>query len=113
MAYGRIGLGLVALAAGECAESMVPGPLWARECAPAQAGHRGTGSKALDRLVAAGDPWRGPTRRCRGRLVPEGDGTLCQTPSSGHGGSGVTRRHRPTAVVAIGPVHNAEAANDA
>src|SRR5262245_53936901 len=91
MADGRIGLGLVALVARECAASLVPGALRARECAPAQAGHRGTGLEAPDRLMAAGGPWRGPAGRRPGRLVPEGDGTRRQTPSGEPRGRGVSR----------------------
>jgi len=107
LAHGCIGLGLVALATREGPESMVPGALWAGECSTAPAGHCGTGPEAPGRLVAARDPWRGPAGRRLGRLVPEGDGTLRQTPSSGHGGSDVTMQHGTTAAAAIGPADSA------
>src|SRR5262249_44151317 len=86
---------------------MVSGALRAWEGTPAHAGHRGTGPEAPAGLVAAGGPWRGPTGRRGGRLVPAGDGTLRPTPSREHGGRGVTLPHSTLAAAALGPADDA------
>src|SRR5215831_13832148 len=94
---------MVTLATRQPAESVVSRALWARECPPTEAGPCGSGPEAPDRLVAAGGPWRGPAGRRRGRLVPEGDRAMRETPFREHGDSDGMRWHSTTEAAAMRP----------
>ena len=98
-------MGLVALSAGEPADTVVSDPVWLEQCAPAEHWDCGTGPAVTDRSLALSEDGGTPRGRSahgsgvrRGRLrghpePEEGDngfGLVCGPLVAGHGFAGRT-----------------------
>src|SRR5262249_34495568 len=85
-----VGLAVAALAAGQCAQPVVPEAFWFREQAGAEGGDRGLGPQAADRVVALPGAWGAAGRGAGEGLAAAGgfDGTAARP---GGGRVGVRR----------------------
>ena len=82
---GDLAWGGAAWATCERPQAVVPGARGPGQGPAAAAGDGGPGPAAPGGLVAARGIWRHPPGGPPGRLVPEGDGALCETPCGGDG----------------------------